>query len=482
MYTCLFLFVLAFYKAGDIHKKPIKYRILITEQDQESDNKEGLKTPMDEIMTRVKYCLDKLEKISNLASPKHFKIYKNMKARLDFIKRELQSPNIYSPRMEVITRHMDTENKLFIEKEFFESPSLSWFHSEHIHPRKVLEYDLTNLKGVLSHISKEWNFNTFFVSECTSDVINVIGEYTIRLYRLDELLKLDEVKLKNILSCIQKSYYNNPYHNEIHAADVLCSFVYLLVNTSMKKFISSLEWLGSILACLGHDLRHPAKNNRYLIMTHHDYSVTYNDISVLEMMHASCLFKLLQDPKNNIFSDFLPDKFFSIRKLIIDLILATDMSKHFEIVTSTRTKYSESIDLDNPEQRLDMFRVIIKSADIGHTAKSIELHEKWCRLVIDEFYAQGDLEKEKGIPVSMFCDRENGNIGKSQAGFIKSISLILFETLNLVFQSERVDENCIQQLKANIRFWENNGLRFSSEKEAVTGLAENNGKRREFSV
>jgi cAMP-specific phosphodiesterase 4 len=102
--------------------------------------------------------------------------------------------------------------------------------------------------------------------------------------------------------------------------------------------------------------------------------------------------------------------------------------------------------------------------------------------VIDEFYAQGDLEKEKGIPVSMFCDRENGNIGKSQAGFIRNVSLILFETLNLVFQSERVDENCIQQLKANIRFWENNGLRFSSEKEVVTSVAEINGKRREFSL
>jgi len=30
-------------------------------------------------------------------------------------------------------------------------------------------------------------------------------------------------------------------------------------------------------------------------------------------------------------------------------------------------------------------KVLIKCADIGHTAKDIRLHERWSRLVIEEF-------------------------------------------------------------------------------------------------
>eukprot|EP00831_Metopus_contortus_P019197 TRINITY_DN18289_c0_g1_i4.p2 TRINITY_DN18289_c0_g1~~TRINITY_DN18289_c0_g1_i4.p2 ORF type:complete len:121 (-),score=23.06 TRINITY_DN18289_c0_g1_i4:102-464(-) len=45
----------------------------------------------------------------------------------------------------------------------------------------------------------------------------------------------------------------------------------------------------------------------------------------------------------------------------------------------------------------------------------------WARNVTEEFYQQGDREKREGLPVSMFCDREKGNLAASQVGFISSI-------------------------------------------------------------
>jgi hypothetical protein len=55
----------------------------------------------------------------------------------------------------------------------------------------------------------------------------------------------------------------------------------------------------------------------------------------------------------------------------------------------------------------------IKVADLSHTAKDLEIHLKWTERVSEEFFKQGDLEKAKGLPVSMYCDRRTANIPKS---------------------------------------------------------------------
>lgn len=38
----------------------------------------------------------------------------------------------------------------------------------------------------------------------------------------------------------------------------------------------------------------------------------------------------------------------------------------------------------------------LKCADLGHSAKSLDLHVKWTEAIQEEFFAQGDLEKERG--------------------------------------------------------------------------------------
>ena len=72
---------------------------------------------------------------------------------------------------------------------------------------------------------------------------------------------------------------------------------------------------------------------------------------------------------------------------------------------------------------------------------------------MEEFFRQGDLEKIKGIPVSMYCDRGNTNIGKSQAGFLRNICLPLYEVWVKFLDSENI-EKVLQELRKNIEFWD----------------------------
>ena len=75
---------------------------------------------------------------------------------------------------------------------------------------------------------------------------------------------------------------------------------------------------------------HPGKNSAFLCNSGSELAYLYNDISVLENHHAAFGFKLtMSDERVNIFQNLDRDSFKLIRQGIIDLVLATDMSKHF---------------------------------------------------------------------------------------------------------------------------------------------------------
>lgn len=373
-----------------------------------------------------------------------------------------KTPNIYSAQMNSVLEGMDEQDKIFIGQACFENNNASNCVSPKadLHSPINLESDHyeNELGGVLKMIGMEWNFNTFFIDSCTEGKsILTIGSYMIKKFRLDSIFEISETTMKNYLNELEGKYITNPYHNSIHAADVMCSLVYLLQSSMVFEHISSLELFAAILAALGHDTGHPGKNNRFIVMSKNDIAILYNDISVLEMMHASLVFQIMKKSGYNILEGCKGENWTGIRKDIIDMILATDMSKHFELMGLFKAKYlsTELHDFSSIETRGDLFKLIIKAADIGHAAKNIELHEKWCNLVIQEFYEQGDLEKSLGIPVSMYCDRETTDISKSQAGFIKNIVHPLFVSLNAVLSSYQIEEKCVHQLIANQIFWEN---------------------------
>lgn len=55
----------------------------------------------------------------------------------------------------------------------------------------------------------------------------------------------------------------------------------------------------------------------------------YNDKSVLENHHLSAAFELMRSNNMNILSGLKPEEYREFRELVIDMVLATDMSNHF---------------------------------------------------------------------------------------------------------------------------------------------------------
>ena len=74
--------------------------------------------------------------------------------------------------------------------------------------------------------------------------------------------------------------------------------------------------------------------------------------------------------------------------------------------------------------------MLLHSADVAHPTKEWSLHQEWTARCMEEFFSQGDREKEMGLDVSPLCDRNTTTVPQSQIGFIDYIIVPLFSTVN----------------------------------------------------
>ena len=96
------------------------------------------------------------------------------------------------------------------------------------------------------------------------------------------------------------------------------------------------------------------------------------------------------------------------------MVLATDMEKHFPVLGSFRTSLSKMGEpkLDKTNTKLLLLQIAMKAADLSHAAKKLEIHLKWTQELTNELFYQGDMERDKGLPVSAYCDRNAQAIDK----------------------------------------------------------------------
>jgi 3'5'-cyclic nucleotide phosphodiesterase len=153
-------------------------------------------------------------------------------------------------------------------------------------------------------------------------------------------------------------------------------------------------------------------------MSGSDTAMLYNDRAVLENHHISAAFRVLKDDDCNILQNLSRDEYRELRTLIIDMVLATDMSFHFQQLKNMKSLLT----LAEPNiEKSKALSLVLHCCDISHPAKKWDLHHKWTMLLLEEFFRQGDLERELGLPFSPLCDRNNTLVAESQIGFIEFI-------------------------------------------------------------
>ena len=207
----------------------------------------------------------------------------------------------------------------------------------------------------------------------------------------------------------------NPYHNSSHAADVTQVMNFFISRPKLSELLTSEETLSCLIAAIGHDYMHPGFTNAFLVATRNPLALRYNDSSVLEHFHAASVCELFGQSEFDLFSKLSSEQKKYIREMIITMIMATDMSFHFEWLSKFKNKLStNSFNFENLNDKKLILNIAMKCADINNLTRPLEISRIWTQLVIEEFFLQGDQEKARGIPVSMFMDRNNTDIPKCQ--------------------------------------------------------------------
>ncbi|XP_073973492.1 phosphodiesterase 9 isoform X2 [Rhodnius prolixus] len=246
---------------------------------------------------------------------------------------------------------------------------------------------------------------------------------------LIELFQLDPPTLRNFLFQVYKNYNQVPFHNFRHSFCVAQMMYAMACNTELVRRIGHLEVLILLVSCICHDLDHPGYNNIYQINARTELALRYNDISPLENHHCSIAFRILELQECNIFKHMDFESFKIIREGIIRCILATDMARHNEILAQFKEALSQGFDYSDKTHVNLLCMVLIKVADISNEARPMEVAEPWLDRLLQEFFTQSDAEKEEGLPVTPFMDREKITKNSSQCSFIGFVLLPLFEAL-----------------------------------------------------
>ncbi|XP_022244163.1 cGMP-inhibited 3',5'-cyclic phosphodiesterase A-like isoform X2 [Limulus polyphemus] len=333
-----------------------------------------------------------------------------------------------------------------------------------------LMYDLDVLHSdeLLSRIN-EWDYPIFELQQKAGKCILSQMCYKVFLeVGLFEAFRIPLPEFLNYFHALETGYNDKPYHNSMHAADVLHA-VYHLTSQPVPGFIQmpsdstdsplhktlenviesgtpvykqcfeanytygviganfpALELMALYTAAAMHDYDHPGRTNAFLVSTFASQAVLYNDRSVLENHHAAAAWNLfLSRPENNWLCHLDKAEFKRFRFLVIENILATDLKRHFEIVAEFNAKVNDDhapgLDWLSETDRLLTMEMCIKLADINGPCKRHDIHVQWTYRIAEEFYEQGDEEASLGLTISPFMDRRNQQLAKLQESFINHL-------------------------------------------------------------
>uniref|UniRef100_K7F2A4 Phosphodiesterase n=1 Tax=Pelodiscus sinensis TaxID=13735 RepID=K7F2A4_PELSI len=295
-------------------------------------------------------------------------------------------------------------------------------------PRFGVRTDQEGLLAKELEDTNKWGLDMFKITEYSGNRPLTVIMYSI--FQERDLMKTFRIPADTFITYMMtlEDHYRADvaYHNNIHAADVVQSTHVLLSTPALEAVFTDLEIMAAIFASAIHDVDHPGVSNQFLINT--NMSKHMNLLADLKTMvetkKVTSLGVLLLDN----YSDRIQVRVRAKRGALPSLqVLATDMSKHMNLLadlkTMVETKKVTSLGvllLDNYSDRIQAHNERMASPDPGHLPQPLGcgLHR------LHRSPAVGDL----GRPGAPRCRSPGVGVGWEKVGFIDYIAHPLWET------------------------------------------------------
>ncbi|CAL8464523.1 g4058 [Coccomyxa elongata] len=280
---------------------------------------------------------------------------------------------------------------------------------------------LTSQVDRLLAAADDWGFDTIQLGKATGGrPLSCLAFFLMQQQALISGLGLDEQRLVNFLLAVEDLYGDHAYHNRpvcpsinstissyaacetAHAADVLHTVHAILYKGNLvdSRFMSQWEALICYIAAVVHDVEHPVMKQHFALISRFKTLITHSRAAtnpgssdnheVEDLRRADSLHGLVQ----------LSSRMQSIKS-----------TKPPTAATRLPHELSEA-------QRTLVFQILLK---------------KWLNGLEQEFFAQGDLEKRLGLPITPFMDRCLPGISTRQSDFFKLMAMPLFTAFVVAF-------------------------------------------------
>lgn len=218
------------------------------------------------------------------------------------------------------------------------------------------------------------------------------------------LLNVDSKMLHDYIKEISGMYNEVIFHNFYHAACITHATFMLIRATDATIQPNDRMKFALLLSALVHDVHHPGNTNLFEINSKSALAILYNDQSVLENHHCATAFRLMEKPGLGVLGSFSVIDQRDVRKLMVGAIMATDMSKHSDLMeeTAVRANHPSSWTTQDITEKIFYSKIILHAADLSNPTRDFPVAFEWAKLIAAEFNEQTKLETALGLPVLNF--------------------------------------------------------------------------------
>lgn len=298
--------------------------------------------------------------------------------------------------------------------------------------------DSKQLKAYTTSTSPEdictWDFNVLLI-ENKGLLRRVVYQcFSIALNFAE--VHVDAAVLQEYIKEVSGMYKEVIFHNFWHATCITHATLLLFRETESVIELPKPLKFGLLLSALVHDVHHPGNTNLFEINSKSDLAILYNDQSVLENHHCSTAFRLMAKPGLNVLGYMSSNDQRDVRKLMIASIMATDMSKHSDLMeeTAVRANHPASWNTTDLAEQIFYSKILLHAADLSNPTRNFPAAFQWATLIAAEFNEQTKLEVAAGLPVlSFMVSPDDITIVKNEISFSAFVVAPMWRGLSNLF-------------------------------------------------
>lgn len=275
-------------------------------------------------------------------------------------------------------------------------------------------------------------------------------EYMYYDLGISEAWNLPRSTLRMFLINVRERYQDNPYHNFKHCFCVAQMTYSIVCKLELRDRLSCDDVGALITAAICHDLDHPGVNNSYHNNSRSSLAILYDYESVLEQHHFAVACRILAQKQCNIFRN-VTNRDVILHK-IGELIVATDLAKHKQLLETNAINFDVGFDYNSQEHVMSMMKIVIKCADISNEIRPEKIATQWVDRLFAEYALQFDREGRERLPQTTYMDPDKTNIPEAQIGFIRGVLMPMYNELCRI--NEKASEVYITPLEEALTRYE----------------------------